>query len=1266
MHERYLAFSNFANNAVSTRVKSKLPSFENHNEKNRQTHGPENKFSLRTHEEPTLQKQTIPSPSLSSSSSNTSKINCSGVSSGEIMTKKILKEETRVISTNAVSFVAIVERCPLSVPKKNRRFLQGTILCTCNELLFQPSNSSSSVSTSASSSTSSCILDHPMKYTFLERNLSNTTNENEEQAKDTLLKSPSLVFPPDLPQPDLQLLRHSEPPFQSQFEDIQNQSPSSPLFQVNQQPSVPTPPISESLPLHHQKSKERASSTANQIPKIPLDIADVLPLSSKTAYEVLMREPSSAPAKYSSIRFSKSINATTKIGMFPNSHELSTFPEHNIEGEKKINKLEEKSTSNANTTSNSTVNTRDKFETESSTSTNPRPSIPTLSSILRNRRNPSLNSPEKRTPQSVPREYSYHYDHSEKERGCLNENIRSKGDSNPYIYSRDYYSNSLYQRRHAFRYFLLSTKTHIFTITSRDGSRQFIYCRPVSHTHSIVLMSTAMHPSIYIPALERAAARYAILIDEALGLLPANPDQPELLTPTLHKLFKSDIWFCPPDISKNICSILWDSIRGHEIHLDVIEKRNISELEPNTSIHEDNSHENSRNEKEPSSSGHWFIGQRKRDRDSGGSENSATNIKTTKLSISTDMILQAPVHSLPPWEVSATLQLESLQSSEINLSSVTENNHSKENISSITSFSKSVLRCIELADSTLLFRYFSVRSIICVIVALLEERRVCIVGSDSSILSRTVIAFMNLLKPFEWPHTVSPILVERMLPILCAPFPFLVGIFEDDLPETKTFDLDDVVFADMSNGSISSVGEIGDLFKRVPRKIRHKIERRLSRAKYASTKQSSRCKPFNNISNISHTASAYLNEEEEEYNSIISKSPKYERGDDDEKASKNQNVNSTYNITYNGVARLFKYCSFQKLESSLQSFDGNIQSVDQNIWLDHSIIIGLDKTMRKFFSELIEDLDTAMNLIDETKTLLTDVEESSKSRKSRREIDRYQLVRMFSETQMFMQWKLAPDRDPKFGFEQQSQARKRTTRLEAYWNREIDSEHKTENEESKFSSSMQRIRSDDEYEGEKLIQNTNANQGILQDHFSEEVEVFGFERNAADNREETEDIRTYLNDSVQIFSDEENGDGTTNPNNIPGGSWYTSRIRIRSRRSEKSRKRRMKNNFRSTEATIGDLNETKSINQEMNEVIDTDIDNYDHKNVMSDQEFGSNGLLKIDESVKRPWYTLQNLRFPTSRLKRTAAVVDEEATTSVIESKDVLHVNTKNNNVIAQ
>lgn len=51
-------------------------------------------------------------------------------------------------------------------------------------------------------------------------------------------------------------------------------------------------------------------------------------------------------------------------------------------------------------------------------------------------------------------------------------------------------------RRNQYRELLLVAKLNVPAITVRDGSQQYVVCRPLSYTHVVVVMSTCVHKNL--------------------------------------------------------------------------------------------------------------------------------------------------------------------------------------------------------------------------------------------------------------------------------------------------------------------------------------------------------------------------------------------------------------------------------------------------------------------------------------------------------------------------------------------------------------------------------------------------------------------------------------------------------------------------------------------------------------------------------------------------------------------------------------------------
>ncbi|CAG9320257.1 unnamed protein product [Blepharisma stoltei] len=74
-----------------------------------------------------------------------------------------------------------------------------------------------------------------------------------------------------------------------------------------------------------------------------------------------------------------------------------------------------------------------------------------------------------------------------------------------------------------------------------------------------------------------------------------------------------------------------------------------------------------------------------------------------------------------------------------------------------------------------------------VLIALLLEKSVVVVSSNLSLLTSSVLAFAELLKPLIWPHVVIPIVPDSLREILEAPVPVLLGLPAPAPPLRKSY-----------------------------------------------------------------------------------------------------------------------------------------------------------------------------------------------------------------------------------------------------------------------------------------------------------------------------------------------------------------------------------------------------------------------------------------------------------------------------------------------
>ena len=103
-------------------------------------------------------------------------------------------------------------------------------------------------------------------------------------------------------------------------------------------------------------------------------------------------------------------------------------------------------------------------------------------------------------------------------------------------------------------------------------------------------------------------------------------------------------------------------------------------------------------------------------------------------------------------------------------------------------------------DVEYLFRALSAEQVVDIFLALLQEKKVLLISSHKSLLTRACVALVSFLFPLCWKHVLIPILPVNMTDVLDAPVPFLIGVD----PALLTGEIPAEVYrVDLDNGSIS-------------------------------------------------------------------------------------------------------------------------------------------------------------------------------------------------------------------------------------------------------------------------------------------------------------------------------------------------------------------------------------------------------------------------------------------------------------------------------
>lgn len=91
-----------------------------------------------------------------------------------------------------------------------------------------------------------------------------------------------------------------------------------------------------------------------------------------------------------------------------------------------------------------------------------------------------------------------------------------------------------------------------------------------------------------------------------------------------------------------------------------------------------------------------------------------------------------------------------------------------------------------------LIKPLGVRATLKLLAALLNERRILVVGSDLTYVSCAVQAARVMLYPLEWQHAFHPLLPSHFVEYVTAPMPFVAGIHSSLIPAVQKLPLDEV------------------------------------------------------------------------------------------------------------------------------------------------------------------------------------------------------------------------------------------------------------------------------------------------------------------------------------------------------------------------------------------------------------------------------------------------------------------------------------------
>ena len=101
--------------------------------------------------------------------------------------------------------------------------------------------------------------------------------------------------------------------------------------------------------------------------------------------------------------------------------------------------------------------------------------------------------------------------------------------------------------------------------------------------------------------------------------------------------------------------------------------------------------------------------------------------------------------------------------------------------------------------------------LLCALSAALTERQVAVVGDSLCSVTSVVLGLAELLKPFSYQGTLMPLVPPKLLPLLDAPTPFLLGVLRESLPHGKVVASTStgVLILDLARGGTAALAAAG-------------------------------------------------------------------------------------------------------------------------------------------------------------------------------------------------------------------------------------------------------------------------------------------------------------------------------------------------------------------------------------------------------------------------------------------------------------------------
>ena len=143
-----------------------------------------------------------------------------------------------------------------------------------------------------------------------------------------------------------------------------------------------------------------------------------------------------------------------------------------------------------------------------------------------------------------------------------------------------------------------------------------------------------------------------------------------------------------------------------------------------------------------------------------------------------------------------------------------------------------------------LLQILDIKIILELLTFLLLEKQLVLCSKSLSTLSSSCHCLISLMYPFEWDHTLIPVLPTKLTDILCLPTPFILGIFPSVLPELEDLPIEDVSIFDIDNGKWTQKCEL-DMCQ-LPKQICNQVEGSLKQVLSLTTQKNDGLKEAQN------------------------------------------------------------------------------------------------------------------------------------------------------------------------------------------------------------------------------------------------------------------------------------------------------------------------------------------------------------------------------------------------------------------------------------